>query len=181
VFVFAREDDARRVLAVLPKRLAKYGLRLHPEKTRLVAFGGPRSRSREDRPGTFDFLGFTHFWGRSRRGHPVVQRKTARDRFSRSLRNVYRWCRVNRHLPLVEQQRGLGQKLRGHYAYYGLTGNARALARFYFEVRRCWRKWIARRSRPARMPWARFARLLERYPLPPVRVVHSLYRIAASP
>jgi RNA-directed DNA polymerase len=180
VIVFAREDDARRVMAVLAKRLAKYGLRLHPEKTRLVAFGRPLSRSREDRPGTFDFLGFTHYWGWSRRGRPVVQRKTARDRFTRSLRAVYRWCRGNRHLPVAEQQRVLGQKLRGHYAYYGISGNASNLWRFHWVVRRAWHKWIARRSNSTRMPWDRFVRLFERYPLPLPRVVHPFYRLAAS-
>lgn len=181
VIVFASEDDARRVMAVLPKRLAKYGLRLHPEKTRLVAFGRPRSRSREGRPGTFDFLGFTHYWGKSRRGHPVVRRKTARDRFTRSLRAVSRWCRVYRHLPLAEQQRVLGQKLRGHYAYYGVTGNSTCLSRFQHEVRRAWRKWLARRSNSAPMSWERFVRLVERYPLPRPCVVHSIYRPAVRP
>jgi group II intron reverse transcriptase/maturase len=181
VIVFAREDDARRVMAVLPKRLAKHGLRLHPEKTRLIAFGRPRSRSREDRPGTFDFLGFTHYWGKSRRGYSVVRRKTARDRFTRSLRAVYRWCRVHRHLPIGEQQRVLGRKLRGHYAYYGIMGNASCLSHFYLEVRRAWRKWFARRSNSARMPWDRFVRLVERYPLPLPRVVHSSIPSAARP
>jgi group II intron reverse transcriptase/maturase len=180
VIVFANEGDARRVMAVLSKRLAKYGLRLHPEKTRLVAFGRPRSGGREDRPGTFDFLGFTHYWGKSRRGSPVVRRKTARDRFRRSLRAVYRWCRVNRHLPLVVQQRVLGVKLRGHYAYYGITGNSPHLARFRCEVRRVWRKWLDRRSHSKRLSWELFARLVERYPLPPPRVVHSTLRAAAS-
>lgn len=174
VIVFAREDDARRVMAVLPKRLAKYGLRVHPEKTRLIAFRRPRSR--DDRPDTFNFLGFTHFWGKSRQGRPVVQRKTARDRFTRSLRAVYRWCRANRHLPVREQHRVLGQKLRGHYAYYGITGNALALSRFHCEVRRAWRKWLARRSNSMLMSWQRFVRLIERYSLPPPRVVHSIYR-----
>ena len=181
VIVFAREDDAQRVMAVLPKRLAKYGLRLHPEKTRLVDFRRPRSSAREDRPGTFDFLGFTHYWGKSRRGRPVVQCKTARDRLTRSLRAVSRWCRVNRHTPIAEQQRVLGQKLRGHYAYYGITGNAPALARFRHEVQRVWRKWLARRSRSTWMSWERFARLVARHPLPLPRVVHSALRAAASP
>jgi RNA-directed DNA polymerase len=181
VLVFAREDDARRVLAVLPKRLAKYGLRLSAEKTRLVCFGRPRSHGGEDRPGTFDFLGFTHSWGRSRRGRPVVQRRTARDRFGRSLRAVSRWCRANRHRPIGEQQGVLGHKLRGHYAYYGLTGNVSALMRFRHEVKRVWHRWLARRSNSAPMSWERFARLVECYPLPPARVVHSIYRSAASP
>ena len=179
VIVFANEEDARRVMAVLAKRLEKYGLRPHPEKTRLVAFGRPRSR--DDRPGTFDFLGFTHYWGKSRRGCPVVRRKTARNRFIRSLRAVSGWCRVNRHLPLTEQQRELGRKLRGHYAYYGITGNALALADFRHEVGRAWRKWLARRSGSMRLPWERFNRLVERYPLPRARVVHSSLLAAASP
>jgi hypothetical protein len=179
VIVFAREDDARRVMAALPKRLAKYGLRLHAGKTRLIAFGRPRSR--DDHPDPFDFLGFTHFWGKSRRGCSVVQRKTARDRFTRSLRVIYRWCRAYRHLPVREQHRVLGLKLRGHYAYYGITGNMSALARFQWGVRRVWRKWLARRSNSAPMSWERYVRLLERYSLPPPRVVHSVYRSAASP
>jgi group II intron reverse transcriptase/maturase len=181
VLVFAREDDARRVAEVLPKRFARYGLRLHSEKTRLVQFGRPRSRSRKDRPETFDFLGLTHYWGWSRRGSRVVKRKTARDRLTRSLKVVRRWCRENRHLPIAEQHRVLERKLVGHYAYYGITGNAEALLRFRHEVQRAWQKWLNRRSNRARMRWERFNRLLVRYPLPPVRVIHSVYRTAASP
>ncbi len=183
VLVFAREDDARRVAEVLPKRFAKYGLKLHMEKTRLVPFGRPRShrRHRGDDPGTFDFLGFVHYWGQSRRGYPVVRRKTAKDRVTRSLKAVRRWCRANRHLPIAEQQRALRRKLLGHDAYYGITGNAAALERFHYEVPRIWRKWLDRRSNRARMTWDRFSRLLERYPLPRARVVHSVYRLAASP
>ncbi|NIV60336.1 MAG: group II intron reverse transcriptase/maturase, partial [Gemmatimonadetes bacterium] len=174
-------EDAHRVLEVLPKRLAKYGLSLHPEKTRLVAFRRPPRGGGGPRPGTFDFLGFTHYWGRSRRGLPAVLRKTARDRFTRSLRAVSQWCRRHRHLPLAEQQRALGQKLRGHYAYYGITGNHPALSRFCRATERVWCKWLNRRSHKARMSWDRFWRLKDRYPLPPPRVVHSVYRLAANP
>jgi RNA-directed DNA polymerase len=182
VLVFAREDDARRVAEVLPKRFAKYGLKLHPEKTRLVPFRRPGSNRRhEGRLGTFDFLGFTHHWGQSRRGYPVVKRKTAKDRVTRALRTIRRWCRANRHLSIAEQHRALGRKLSGHDAYYGITGNAAALERFHYEVPRIWRKWLDRRSNRARMKWDRFSRLLERHPLPRARVVHSVYRIAASP
>lgn len=181
VLVFAHEDDARRVAEVLPKRLARYGLRLHPEKTRLLAFGRPRSRSREDRPGTFDFLGFTHYWGKSRRGRSVVQRKTARDRFTRSVRSIHRWCRAHRHLPLQKQQKELGLKVRGHYAYYGITGNWFALARFLRAVERVWRKGLVRRSNSVRMPWERYLRIIDRYPLPRPRVVHSALSTRASP
>jgi group II intron reverse transcriptase/maturase len=183
VLVFADAEDARRVAEVLPKRCAKYGLRLHPEKTRLVPFWCPRlqGRSGGDRPGTFDFLGFTHSWGRSRRGSPVVRRRTARDRLTRSLRAIRHWCRTHRHLPVAEQRRALHRMLMGHYGYYGITGNAAALQRFHFEVLKAWRKWLHRRSNRARMTWARFSNLLRHHPLPQPRVVHSVYRLAASP
>jgi group II intron reverse transcriptase/maturase len=179
VMVFASEEDARRVWKVLAKRFEKYGLSLHPEKTRLLHFG--RSSPRGPRPETFDFLGFTHYWGRSRRGKPAVLRKTARDRFTRSLRAIAQWCRRQRHLPLVEQHRELGRKLRGHYAYYGITGNQPALSRLRHETQRVWRKWLDRRSQRACMTWERFWRVSARYPLPPARVVHSVYRLVAKP
>jgi len=179
VMVFASEEDARRVWKVLAKRFEKYGLSLHPEKTRLLHFGRPSPRG--PRPETFDFLGFTHYWGRSRRGKPAVLRKTARDRFTRSLRAIAQWCRRQRHLPLVEQHRELGRKLRGHYAYYGITGNQPALSRLRHETQRVWRKWLDRRSQRVRMTWERFWRVSARYPLPPARVVHSVYRLVAKP
>jgi group II intron reverse transcriptase/maturase len=175
---FEREDDARRVREVLPKRLARFGLTLHPEKTRLVDFRSPSRAGQgrgSQRERSFDLLGFTHYWGRSRKGRWVVQRKTAKTRFSRALRQIGQWCRRNRHRPVAEQQQVLSRKLKGHDAYYGITGNARALARFRHEVRRLWRKWLNRRSRATRLNWAAFARLAQRYPLPPARVVHSIY------
>jgi len=183
VLVFASEDDARRVAEVLPKRFAKYGLRLHPEKTRLVPFERPRTHGRNGcgRPETFDFLGFTHYWGQSRRGYPIVKRKTARTRFTRALKAIRCWCRAHRHLPIAEQHRELRSKLLGHDAYYGITGNGEMLQRFHYEVPRIWRKWLGRRSNRARLTWDRFNRLLVRYPLPRARVVQSVYRIAASP
>ncbi|HEX7074733.1 MAG TPA: group II intron reverse transcriptase/maturase [Hyphomicrobiaceae bacterium] len=181
VLAFEREEDARRVLAVLPKRFGKYGLTLHPEKTRLVDFcRPPGSGEGSQRERSFELLGFTHFWGRSRQGRWVVRRKTAKARFSRALKRVTAWCRTHRHLPVAEQQMALSRKLQGHYAYYGITGNATALLRFRYEVERCWRKWLSRRSRKARLNWAQFDRLRRRYPLPPARVVHSIYRGAAT-
>jgi len=177
VLAFEREEDARRVLAVLPKRFARFGLTLHPEKTRLVDFRSPvqQGTGRSQRERSFDLLGFTHHWGRSRKGRWVVQRKTAKSRFSRAVRRIGQWCRRNRHLPVAEQQRALGRKLRGHDAYYGITGNARALSRFRHEVKRRWHKWLNRRSRATRLSWEAFLRLLQRYPLPSSRVVHSVY------
>jgi len=185
VLVFREEEDARRVLAVLPKRFGRYGLTLHPEKTRLVEFHRPKCRrpprDDDDGPGSFDYLGFTHFWARSRKGNWVVKHRTAKDRFSRAVRAVSEWCRRNRHLPVREQHQRLSVRLRGHFAYYGITGNSRALVRFLWAVRRVWRKWLDRRSQRARMTWDRFTLLLQRYPLPPPIAVHSRLRRAANP
>jgi RNA-directed DNA polymerase len=170
VLVFEREDDARRVLEVLPKRFEKYGLTLHPDKTRLVRFQAPKGSQRdEDGPGpeTFDFLGFTHFWSKSWKGGWVVKQKTAQDRFTRAIRALSIWCRKHRHLRLREQWRTLCQKLRGHYAYYGIIGNTRSIGWFRHEAERIWHKWLSRRSSKARIPWERFTSVLERFPLPP--------------
>ncbi len=181
VLVFARETDARRVLAVLPKRFAKFGLRLNEDKTRLVPFRRPALRPTRDQPqpGTFTFLGFTHFWGKSRQGNNVVKRKTAKDRFRRAIVQIKAWCRANRHQPVGWQRDLLARKIEGHYAYYGITANGRALCQFYESVRRIWRRWLDRRSQRSRMGWDRYARLLERYPLPTPRIVHSY--AAANP
>ena len=125
----AREDDARRIMEVLPKRMSKYGLTVHPEKTRLVRFQPPQADDSETEerdppePTTFDFLGFTHYWGRSQQGAWVVKRKTAKSRFKRASTALSEWCRKNLHLPIKEQHQKLTQKLRGHYGYYGITGN----------------------------------------------------------
>jgi len=122
VLVFEHEDDARRVLGVLAKRLGKYGLRLHPEKTRMVEFCRPSKTTRggSQRERSFAMLGFTHYWGRSRKGRWVVKRKTAKDRFSRALRGIGQWCRKHRHWKVRDQHAVLSRRLRGHYAYYGV-------------------------------------------------------------
>jgi len=179
VVVFEHESDARRVLEVLPKRFAKFGLTLHPEKTRLVRFVRPRpAASREaatdEEPGTFDLLGFTHYWGRSRRGYWVVKRKTAPSRLRRAILAVSEWCRRNLHQPVAEQHRTLCQKLRGHFAYYGITGNSWSLSSYREAVTEAWRKWLSRRNRDHPMTWNLFRRLLERYPLPTARIMHNV-------
>ena len=181
VIGFASEADARRVLDVLPKRFGKYGLTLHPEKTRLVAFRPPCPSSDAGsgsgpRPGTFDLLGFTHYWARSRRGQWVVKRRTAASRFRRAVRTIAHWCRFHRHLPIPEQHRTLSQKLRGHCAYYGITGNGEALRRFREAVQRTWQNWLSRRSWAGGLSWDAFNALRRRYPLPPALVVHSVCR-----
>jgi len=186
--VFASEKDARRVWDALPKRFGRYGLTLHPAKTRLIDFRCPYGNPSYDQAPedkhevhSFDLLGFTHYWGRTRRGGWAIKRKTARDRMSRALRAIGRWCRWNRHAPVAWQHEMLVRKLRGHYQYYGITGNSEALWRFRYEVRGRWRKWLNRRAAHHHMPWDRFARLLERYPLPRAIAVHSIYRRVANP
>jgi group II intron reverse transcriptase/maturase len=185
VIVFSAERDARRVFDALPKRFGKYGLTLHPEKTRLIPFKRPprttRDRGNGQPPGSFDLLGFTHFWEKSRKGSWVVKRRTAKNRFSRAVKAVAAWCREHRHLPIGKQWRTLCLKLKGHCAYYGITGNAHRLSSFRYWVSRTWRKWLAARSQRARMTWERFNLLLERFPLPPAVAVHSVLRRAAKP
>jgi RNA-directed DNA polymerase len=186
VLLFGREQDAHKVMAVLPKRFGKYGLTLHPEKTRLVEFRRPDLRAPPSggnatgRSGTFDLLGFTHFWGKSRSGKWLVRRSTAKDRFRRSVVRVVEWCRKHRHDDLCAQQRGLAQKLRGHFGYFGITGNFGALERFRHEVLLAWRKWLQRRSQRANISWDRMNALLKRYPLPPARLMRPQLR-AANP
>lgn len=173
VMGFTDETDASRVMEVLPKRFGKYGLSVHPEKTRVVPFRPPNKGGSP--PGTFDFLGFTHFWGKSRGGKWTIRRKTAAKRLTRALDAVKDWCRRHMHKPIEEQHAALARKIKGHCAYYGITGNAASLGRYRTELTRIWRVWLARRSQKANMTWERFQVLLSRLPLPPVRVVHSVY------
>jgi group II intron reverse transcriptase/maturase len=185
VMVFAESKDAERVLAKLPQRLGKYGLTLHPEKTRLVPFKRPTGMGGKGgngfRPGTFDFLGFTHYWGATRRGGWAVKRKTATKRLRRALRAVNLWCRINLHLKVAVQHRMLSAILRGHFAYYGITGNSSSIAAFRQRVQQVWRFWLAHRSQKAKMTWERFRRLHLRYPLPPARIAPGRQAYAASP
>jgi RNA-directed DNA polymerase len=182
----AREDDARRLMEVLPKRMSKYGLTVHLEKTRLVRFHPAEAADSEPKdqnstgPRTFDFLGFTHYWGRSLRGGWVVKRKTAKSRLQRAIQSLSDWCRQNLHQPIAVQHQTLKQKLQGHYAYYGITGNFPSLQEFLEEARKIWRHWLSRRRRDGEIPWSDFLRLEERYGLPKARVVRSLLRGAAK-
>jgi RNA-directed DNA polymerase len=176
VLVFQLESDARRVLEVLPKRFDRYGLRLHPDKTRLVRFEPPhsegKSRQEHETPRSFDFLGFTHHWEKSRWGRWMVKRKTATNRFTRALRRINLWCRGQRHAPIPWQHAQLKRKLRGHDEYYGISGNSKALSSLRHWAKRIWRKWLSRRSRTSRVNWIRFNLLLKRYPLPNPKIRH---------
>jgi RNA-directed DNA polymerase len=168
VLCFQYHEDAEKVLQVLPKRFARYGLTLHPEKTRLVAFGR-EALARASRTGTktetFDFLGLTHKCARSRRGKFTVQVKTMKKRLRRSFKGISEWCREHRHDPVDQQQATLNAKLRGHYQYYGRPTNYRSLWQFYRGVRRVWKKWLGRRTRGKTLTWEKYAQLLQRHPL----------------
>jgi len=177
VIVFSDEQDALRVQQVLPKRVERFGLTLHPEKTRLTRFRRPRRDGDGPKPGSFDFLGFTHYWGRSRRGRWILQRKTAKGRFSRALRALNEWMSKARHVPLAKQAMTLGQKLSGHFNYYGIRGNSDAINRLHYEARRLWRKWLGRRSQRGYLPWDKFNRILKRYCLPPARLRPRGYQL----
>lgn len=172
---------------MLPKRIGQYGPAIHPDKTRRVPFQKPPHRCHgkggpiDKRPRTFDLLGLTHFWGRSQKGNWVVQRRTAKGRFKRALMAISQWRRKNRRRLLAEQQQKLSQKLRGHYGYYGITTNGKALSRFSSSVNRLWRKWLSRRRGGNVMDWERFNQLLARYPLPQAVVVHSIYSARGKP
>lgn len=177
VMGFESRETAEKVLQALKKRFALYGLELHPQKTRLIYIGKP-NQSTGAKPGSFDFLGFTHYWGKSVNGNWVIKRKTASKKFREKLMKLNEWCRKNMHMPVTEQHEKLTRKLKGHYGYYGITGNMRGLQGYLNQVKKIWKKWLNRRSwRGSRLNWDRFNQMLEEYlPLPPARVVHSIYK-----
>lgn len=165
VMGFEQKEDAERVFAVLPKRLAKYGLDIHPEKTRLIDFHPPEGGQGGS---AFSFLGFTHTWSTSKQGRPFVRRQTMSKRFTRALHAVQDYCRKSMTEPIPTQWQGLCRRLRGHYTYYGIQGNTKGLERFHYEVKRVWLRWLRRRTGhdAAVWTWERYARLLQRMPLP---------------
>jgi group II intron reverse transcriptase/maturase len=169
------ESDARRIMEVLPQRFSRYGLTIHPEKTKLVKFGKPPKKEQTGpKKETFDFLGFTHYWAKSRRGYWVIKRKTARKRQRRSIKALWQWCKENRHLPLDEQYRMLCLKLRGHYQYFGIRSNYRQLEEIYQQAMRGWRYWLNRRDNRRKMIWEKFKEVLTIFPLPKPRIIHAI-------
>jgi group II intron reverse transcriptase/maturase len=179
VICFSRQDDANRVMDVLPKRMAAYGLTLHPDKTRLICFHRPpKHRTGGKGPGTYDFLGFTFYWRRARDGRWVNGCKTRASRLRRAIRRVGEYCRRNRHNPIPEQYEGICRRLRGHYNYFGVNGNIQALRMMLFHVRRTWFAWLRRRGQRRKVSWERYTLMLERYPLPRP---HLNVRIWATP
>ena len=176
VIAFERHDDAERVNAVLVKRFERHGLALHPDKTRLLAFARPRAWQRDGKgPATFDFLGFTFYWRRTRKGRWSMWCKTRHARLRRAMQSVAEWCRRHRHLPVQEQHAALTRRLVGHFNYFGVNGNFRSLACLVELTKRAWFKWLRRRSQRRRLTWERFARLLERFPLPRPRITVHIW------
>lgn len=176
VLLFEFEEDARRVFEVLPMRFEKYGLTLHPEKTGLIAFRRPTVPKGKvgpgKRPGTFDLLGFTHYWARSRQGYWVILRKTAASRLSRKLKVISQWLKARRHWHVSDQSKSLWRMLKGYFNYFGIVGNGRQLWKFRRGVEEAWKKWLGRRSQRGYLSWAKMHRVLGRYPLPkPGRLV----------
>ena len=175
---FQYEADAKKVSEVLPKRLGRYGLELHPDKTRLIAFGRRALEAAEKggkKPLTFDFLGFTFYWRRSRRGQWRMWCKTRHARLRRAIQSVAEWCRRHRHLPVVAQHAALTRRLVGHFNYFGVNGNSRSLARLVSVTERLWLKWLRRRSQRTRLTWERFKQLLARFPLPRPRITVQVW------
>jgi hypothetical protein len=170
-----REGDARKIMAVLPKRFARVGLTIHPEKTAVIAFGKPDARQASAKgDGTCEVLGLTHDWAKSRRGFWVIKRRTASKRLRRTKKALWRWCRTNRHAPVTYQDQLLCLKLRGHFWSYGIRGNFRLLEEVLRFAQKAWRDWLSRRSRKSAMGWEPFPRLLQTYVLPTPTIVHTI-------
>ena len=176
VMGFELESDARRVMDVLPKRFNRFGLTIHPTKTKLIEFGRP---SREQTFGkgkdTFDFLGFTHYWARSQRGYWVIKRKTKRKKMHAAIKAMWQWCKRNRHRPIKEQWQKLGQKLRGHYQYFGIRGNFESMELYLWYTRMSWKHWLGHRHRNGKISWEAFERQYGKsFPLPTPRIAHKV-------
>jgi len=169
-----QEEDALRVMEVLPKRFSRFKLTIHPTKTTLVRFKRPSSKEGDTRNGTFDFLGFTHFWGRTRKEYWVIKRKTAKKRLSRAMKSLWNWCREHRHDNIYEQYKALCLKLKGHYQYYGIRSNFKMLEVVFEYTEKAWRRWLGRRSRESYISWEVFEKLRRTFPLPKPRICHAI-------
>ena len=175
VLGFQTKEDAQRVMEILPKRFEKFALSLNSDKTSLVAFGRPPSKNKKDKfSGTFNFLGFTFYWSRSRQGYWVIKKKTIGKRLRRFTKSIWQWCKDNRHNPIKQQHQKLSTKLRGYYQYYGVKGNYKLLEVVFEYTQKAWRSWLARRDHDGRMGWKKFEKLLRVFPLPKPRIVHNI-------
>lgn len=179
LILFERTDDAEKVLGLLHQRMGHFHLTLHPDKTRVVPFERP-SRGRKDGkgPATFDFLGFTLYWRRTRGGRWNLGFKTRRARLQKAIRAIADYCRRHRHEPVKEQHAALSRRLRGHFNYFGVNGNFALLVTVLRAAERAWCKWLRRRSQRTRLTWERFQRLLKALPLPRPRITVQIWGVA---
>ena len=172
IMIFDTKAEAERVLEVTRKRFAKFGLELHPEKTRIVNFRKPpwKGYAKGEKPGTYDFLGFTFYWYRCRKGTWIIGNKTRRKSFRGGLRNISEWCAKHRHKKVLWQHKELGQKIQGHYSHFAIPGNSRSLSLYLYQVKRIWGFWLRRRSQKKHLSWKVFYERLTRNPLPAPRI-----------
>ncbi len=167
---FTDKSDAERVMEVLPKRFARYGLTLHPEKTKLIDLNSERSGSGR----SFDFLGFTHYLGKSRKGNKVLKRKTSSKRLTRAIVNISKYIKLNRHLKLSDLIAAINVKLRGHYTYYGISFNYDGIYRFYAQVKRRLLFWLNHKGGKPKWTWETFVLLVNSWnPLVKPFIAHS--------
>ncbi len=175
-------DDAQRIEQALRERFARFDLELHPEKTRVISFGRyerENAKQQNRRTNTFNFLGFTHYCDTSRRGKFIVGHKTSRKKFRMKCKEMNDWLRRIRNFKKAKEWWPILQaKLRGHYQYYGVSGNMQSLKRFYLLTVRMTLKWLNRRSQRKSFNWKRFEKYLEHYPLPRPKIVHKLYTLS---
>lgn len=174
---FEHMEDAQRVEAVLVKRLGRYKLRLHPDKTRLIDFRRPaRTKQNGKGPESFDFLGFTLYWRRNSRSQGWhVSWKTRKARLNGAIRTSYEWCRRHRNLPIPEQHKALVRRIQGHFNYFGVNDNTRSLSLLLNRIRSAWYKWLNRRSQRPSYTWKRFEDILRDFPLPKPTVYVNLW------
>lgn len=169
------EEDARKLMGVLPKRFGRFTLELHPDKTKLIKFNWKNEEIGEvHSKSAFDFLGFTFYWAKSRRGYWVVKKQTAGKRLRRTMKALWEWCRENRHDSIEDQHRSLCQKLLGHFQYFGVTGNYRKLEEYLAKAKKTWRYWLSQRGQRKNIPWVKYTKLLQIYSLPVPRIVHNV-------
>jgi group II intron reverse transcriptase/maturase len=175
VIGFEEEVDARRVMSVLFKRFARFDLSIHPKKTKLIHFGRPDGKVQSDiQNETFDFLGFTLYWGKTRKGSWVIKKKTSKKRFKRTMKSLWSWREDNRHEPVAEQFKILCSKLRGHFQYYGVRGNYQLLEQVFQHAEKAWKYWLGRRSRTSYITWDKFDELRLIFGFPRPRIVHDI-------
>jgi hypothetical protein len=181
VCCFQYEEDARAFYQALVPRLAKFNLEVADEKTRIIAFGRKAEEAKQQqgggKPDTFDFVGFTHYCSKGRKGQFRVKRKTCAKKFRASLLRCKVWLQQNRTLPAVILMNLMRVKMLGHYRFYGVSDNIRMLNQFYYETRRLLFKWLNRRSQRKSFDWDKFVLFLARYPLPKPRIYVNIYTL----